>query len=516
MSRSALKTLAVILGILIVIVLFAGLDDLPRSVRAQIDSERRAFAEAQTRFKAAREEVTRDLQSDPQLFAAIASSRAWPGELDRAEAQLQTASRETDELARLEKQNRRQDRARAESLLAAQRRDRTAALAAAAAVQKEAARWVNLRRDLPQRLQEMERQHVAIDGFDLNALGAAVEKAGNDWPEKKADLESRLAGVRGIVSQADISWDSSAGARRDAAAGDLARIGTVAATADILQTSADALPKQAGELKSLTGQLYGSWDKILVDMEVRGIGNDRSYDQQIRTVRTQVADASGKDSTTTSEEKWVDVPRATYEAMKNNLGMAIEHKPAGKYDLEAERVAQPAGFAYVAPYSQGSNQYGRWEHRDGRDFWVFYGQYALLRDLLFNRDYRPLDRGDWEGYRTSQQRGQTYYGRDEAAGAPKYGSQGTATQNRYSGSTYARSGGFRDSQYASKSGSYRDSQYASPAARDRNADPGAKRFGRNAEQPHAAPPPSRSYRPAPSPSFRPPSRSPGRSFGRRR
>jgi len=50
-------------------------------------------------------------------------------------------------------------------------------------------------------------------------------------------------------------------------------------------------------------------------------------------------------------------------------------------------VAQPAGFAYVAPPSQGSNQYGYWEHRGGGDFWVFYGQYALLRDLLFNRQY---------------------------------------------------------------------------------------------------------------------------------
>ena len=30
--------------------------------------------------------------------------------------------------------------------------------------------------------------------------------------------------------------------------------------------------------------------------------------------------------------------------MKHNLGMAIEHKPAGKYDSEAERIAQPAGL----------------------------------------------------------------------------------------------------------------------------------------------------------------------------
>ena len=98
--------------------------------------------------------------------------------------------------------------------------------------------------------------------------------------------------------------------------------------------------------------------------------------------------------------------------------MAMEHKPAGSYDSEAERVAQPAGFAYMAPPGQGSNQYGYWDHRDGRDFWVFYGQYALMRDLLFNHSYRPLDRYDWEGYRSSRDSGRTYYGRDEQAGAP--------------------------------------------------------------------------------------------------
>ena len=134
--------------------------------------------------------------------------------------------------------------------------------------------------------------------------------------------------------------------------------------------------------------------------------------------------------------------------MRNDLGMAIEHKPAGKFDSEAERVAQPAGFAYMAPPGQGSNQYGYWDHRDGRDFWVFYGQYALMRDLLFNHSYRPIDRYDWEGYRDSWRSGRTYYGRDEAAGAPRYGSQGTVTQDRYAGSNYAKSGGFRDSQYA--------------------------------------------------------------------
>ena len=150
---------------------------------------------------------------------------------------------------------------------------------------------------------------------------------------------------------------------------------------------------------------------------------------------------------------------------------------------------------------------------------MFYGQYALLRDLLFNRSYRPLDRGEWESYRTERTQGRTYYGQGAEPGtsAPKYGTNGTATQERYSGSTYAKSGGFRDSPYASKSGSYRDSPYATPMTRNQDADREPRVFGRNRrpEEPRAAPP-EHSYRPAPrSPPHRFSGGGGGRRFGRR-
>jgi hypothetical protein len=200
----------------------------------------------------------------------------------------------------------------------------------------------------------------------------------------------------------------------------------------------------------------------------------------------------------------VEVSRAQYQAMERNLGMAIEHKPAGKYDIESERVAQPAGFAYMAPPGQ-SNRYGYWNNSGGQSFWVFYGQYALMRDLLFNHDYRPYDRYEYDHYRTYYERRQTYYGNEGASSAPKYGTGGTTTQERYSGSTFAKSGGFKDSKYASKPGGYSDSKYASPGG-DRTP----KSFGQ-----HQATPPPSQYRPAPSRPSAPRS-SPGRSFGRRR
>src|SRR5512141_279982 len=99
----------------------------------------------------------------------------------------------------------------------------------------------------------------------------------------------------------------------------------------------------------------------------------------------------------------------------------------------------------MEPPTQGRNQSGFWESRGGSSVWVWYGQYALMRDLFFNRSYRPLDRGQYEDYRSYQSRGQTYYGRD-------YGTSGQATRERYSDSKYAQGGGFRDSKFSSKPG----------------------------------------------------------------
>ena len=516
MSKSSLRVLAVLLTVGILAVLFAGLDGLPGEVKAQIAAERKSLTAAQTQHQSAQAEVSRNLAGESALFRALPSAREYPDRLGRATSSLASAGQSLAELEQLEKQNRRSDRPRAEALLAREKQVRAAAVADAESVRKDAAHWVDLKQHLPREVQDMERDYKAIHAVDLAGTAAAVQKAEADWPQKKNDLESRLATARGIQTRSDELWQATTEPRRAAAANDYTKVdfGVLFAAADTLKTGAADLPKQAEQLKTLSAQLYESRDKILADMETRGSGSAREYDQKIKTVRTKVADATGQGSAATSDEKWVDVSKAQYQAMEKNLGMAIEHKPAGKYETESERVAQPAGFAYMAPPGQ-SNQYGHWEQSNGTSFWVFYGQYALMRDLLFNHSYRPLEYREYHDYYTYRQRNETYYGRDTATQAPKYGTSGTATQEHYSGSTFAKGGGFKDSKYASKPGGYRDSQYSTPMARDPNADHSPRKFGSggNSPEPRAAPPTQRSYRPAPTP-YRPSApRSPGRSFG---
>jgi hypothetical protein len=507
MTRSQLRLSAVGLSVAIVIVAASALDHLPAGVHGQIDSERAALITSQSQVGAIRTQVEDQIGASPDLFRALPFGGQYLGRINQASAELRSAANDTDRLAEFEKRNHRSEQQNVKMLLADEQKNRTQALADATAIQKEAAHWVDAAAHLPQQIPVMEHDYQTVHSFDLAGITATVQRAETDWPEKKSDLDGRLSDDRALVLQADTQWQSTAALRAKAATSTLngADVATLLALENTLENSAAALPQKTAELQTLTSQLYTSWDKLLVDMKSHG----SDYQQQIRTVRTHLADAAAKSGDVTSTEQWTAVPRDTYESMRNDLGMAIAHKPAGEYDAEAERVAQPAGMAYVAPYAQGSNQYGYWDHRDGRDFWVFYGQYALLRDLLFNHDYRPFDRYEWENYRTYSTRGQTYYGQDGSSSAPKYGTQGTITQNRYSSSTYAKSGGFRDSHNASKSGSYRSSPYASPGARDPNADHAPKTFGHSSPSsaPRSAPAP-RSYRPAP--------RSAPRSFGRHR
>ena len=74
MSRRGLEVLAVILTFLIVIVLFAGFDNLPRRLRAGIAAEAQQLPQTQKQFQSAQDEVSRDL-TEPIEFSAAACLR---------------------------------------------------------------------------------------------------------------------------------------------------------------------------------------------------------------------------------------------------------------------------------------------------------------------------------------------------------------------------------------------------------------------------------------------------------
>ena len=154
---------------------------------------------------------------------------------------------------------------------------------------------------------------------------------------------------------------------------------------------------------------FPEYSVVLQDMRPEG------FYHQYRIVAGSPDGESGEMVYQETVLDWLRVGRRTYNRYLSHLGMVILSKgPDGAVDQQQH----PPGYQQV-----GDERYGRWrEDGNGRSFWEFYGQYALLSHLIggFNR---PIYRGDWDAYRDSRSRGQTYYG---SGGA--YGTNGTVTR----------------------------------------------------------------------------------------
>ncbi len=340
---------------------------------------------------------------------------------------------------------------------------------------------------------------------------------------RKADLERRLAALKAIPEKAGKEWADTDAARKDALDGKAggAEVATLIETDDALSRDAVALPREAGELRDECGQLYNSWDKILTDLDVAHEGPGQEFRERVKTIRTHFDDASATKGETTSDEKWVDVSQPQYRAVENDLGMTLAHKDAGKFDSEAQTVPQPAGFAYIAPPSQGSNQYGYWSHDSfGHSVWTWLPAYFIMRDMLWAHNYRPVLMDEYNTYHTYARGGRTFYGQTSPSAPPVYGSHGTFTEKRYANSHYVQSGGFKGSTYASRQGSPAAARPGFSEPRVGANEPGGHRFGSGAS---GGSPSGRRF--GSGASHMPPSRrfgspggmrAPGRSFGRRR
>jgi hypothetical protein len=352
----------------------------------------------------------------------------------------------------------------------------------AASVEADANGWLDFEKNQPHYLAAMQREYDQIRAADLTPVSMVVDKAEHDWPAKKSALDERLAALQQSRKDADTQWTATESARQDSMAGKAtgAEVATLILANDALTHDHNQLTRGADELRAQCGQLYDSYDKILADLEVAHRGGDLVYSEKINTVRTHYTDVATKKTETSNDTRWVDVSAPQYRAVQNDLGMVVGHKDAGLFDSEAQTTPQPPGFAYIAPPSVGSNQYGHWTHEGGQSVWVWLPEYLILRDLLWGHSYRPIYINEFNGYQTALRSGRTWYGQETPSAAPKYGSHGTFTQQRYSSSRYVQSGGYAGSGYANRSAgttASRPSPGFSPRS-EPDENPGAgKRFG---------------------------------------
>jgi hypothetical protein len=295
--------------------------------------------------------------------------------------------------------------------------------------------------------------YKTLDGAKLTVLKIRAEQASSDWPGKQEDIAQRMAIFEALKQTADASYNAMV--EENKKPDESVDFDVLLGHAEALNKAKDSFDQSIESIKSLLDQLYESWDKVLVDMEIReGYEVDFFHNYEILKV--------DGDNNHTTEKTTQRVSKDFYLRHENDLGMVLESKPKGHYDFEADKQTSPPGYSYV-----GNPHYGKWEKdsRTGSSFWVFYGQYAFMRNLFWGAGYyRPVSRYDWDGYQQARTTGRTYYGRD-ASGQAIYGSKGTVGKTKYAGSKYSTSGGYTKTQFKKSGGKYRGSKYASTRSR---------------------------------------------------
>jgi hypothetical protein len=457
--------------------LLTGCASLPRELRHQIQEADNRLVQAQKQFQKDADEIKSDFNYSPDLFKTVSSD--WTGRLNAAKSKLDAAETDRRELKRLDDSNNK-DLSRVHRLLSEEDRLRQTAIDEAGTIEAQANRWLDFQRNLPHYLAKMKDQHDSMHGADLTEVTRVVEKAERDWPGKKADLDQRLQKLRSATDRADQQWQAAEAERRAASDGKASgsQIATLIQADDVIGSAAN-LPAEEQQLEGLSGQLYYAWDKVLEDLDREHEGQSLVYREKLKTVRTKFAEADDKSPQTLTYLDWVEVQPDAYQAVENDLGMAIAHKDAGLYDSEAQTTAQPAGFAYIAPPSVGSNQYGYWTHNEQGSFWTFLPQYLIMRELLWGNSYRPIVVNEYNSYYNYSRQGRTWYGESSTDAPPKYGTHGTFTQQRYGGSRYVQSGGFNNSAFSSHSSAATPAEPRIHSAPQSDNSQG-KRFGRPA------------------------------------
>lgn len=286
MNRRSLGFLAIVLIVLMGVVAMAGLDNLPKRLHNSVAAASTRLSTDQGLFGEHREALRRAMAAEPELLAPMAA--AWQGRIDRAQARLAQAATELDAAKKLAAQNRRTGTAAVEQALARFEEARKGAVDEARQVQADAQRWVNYKRELPQQLDRMQANLDALKSFDVDAAAGTARKAMADWPAKQADLQNRLNALK-AMTQSEGAAAAIAAARARVEAKNLAgfEYPGLFQKADALDQNLRQVKEGADSLNALAGQLYTSWDKVLLDLD-----DKEGRRRQVRVVKTRYQDAA--------------------------------------------------------------------------------------------------------------------------------------------------------------------------------------------------------------------------------
>jgi len=109
---------------------------------------------------------------------------------------------------------------------------------------------------------------------------------------------------------------------------------------------------------------------------------------------------------------WVEVSKDVYQKYEPFLGMSLVSKTVAD---GVSKSPHPPGYQHV-----GNPTYGHW---GGGGFWVFYGQYAMMQNLMGYGMGRRIYRNEYNDFRSARQSGRPYYGQNK-----DFGTNGSLTK----------------------------------------------------------------------------------------
>ena len=410
MSRAGLAGLA-LLGGALGLVFFLLTRGLPDDALDAAKDARQALQTARNSLEFERKKLADVIATDAAFLDGrpeIAASRAA---LDAVAAQVGAAgARAEGDLQALVDKDAYGD---ADQVLAVAAEVQSSALAAIANVQApaaEATRILGYKQNHATLVSQARAQLAEVEQVQGDAaLTALVAQATAQYPEASGKIQARVAKLNEAAA-AIVAAGASLDAALEAKPLDYVTTGRLA---ESVATGGQTVAAARADVVQDVGALSKSVDKILIDMRRNGNACEHKY----RVVENGIG----------REQPWETVSCALYAEHEDHLGMTLYSKPEGQLDSEAVRIASPPGYTYV-----GNPRYGRWESGSSGRFWVFYGQYSLMRDMLWGvGGYRPVYESGYQSYRTSVGSKRAWYGSQN-----EYGSKGSVTKSKYASSSF--------------------------------------------------------------------------------
>ena len=176
--------------------------------------------------------------------------------------------------------------------------------------------------------------------------------------------------------------------------------------------------RPADQVNSLIRELnrYPEYTLILNDYRIDD-GFFADYFLQFDALTASSKRIDGVDSLIYSQGKtdWIKVSETTFSRYEHYVGMVVSSKSLDGTQTGSHQ-AFPPGYQYV-----GNSRYGSW---GTGGFWQFYGQYALMSQLMGG--WR-VGRSDWNDYRDTRSRGGAYFG-PKKNGRSTFGTRGIQTE----------------------------------------------------------------------------------------